>query len=328
MTDQETNPRDDERDDRVEWPDRRQVEAAWARIRPHVKRTPLEAFPKLNDALGCELLLKCEHRQAGGAFKARGACNAVFSLSEEEAARGVATHSSGNHAAALARAASLRGISAHVVMPRGAARPKREAARHWGAHIVECEPTMESRIATLDALMEKTGATLVHPYEDTRVMAGQGTVALELLPHLEDDDCLLVPLGGGGLISGMALFLAEARPGIRLIGVEPSGADDARRSLEAGQIVPVRPDTIADGLRATIGRINLDIVKRHVEQIVTVSDEAIREAMRLLRDTADQVVEPSGAVTVAALLESRVQVDGRVLGVITGGNVDSALDIL
>lgn len=306
------------------WPTRRMVEEAAERIRPHVVETPLEGFSALDDVLGCQLLLKGEHRQAGGAFKARGACNAVFSLDEAQASRGVATHSSGNHAAALARAASLRGIPAHVVMPRDAARPKREATARWGARIIDCDATMESRIETLDAVMAETGARLVHPYEDTHVMAGQGTVALELLPALRESDCLLVPLGGGGLISGVALFLAEARPGLRIIGVEPAGADDALRSLESGELTPVQPDTIADGLRATIGRTNLAIVRRHVDQVVTVSDEAIREAMRLLWQLAGQVVEPSGAVTLAALLEERVRIDGRAVGVVTGGNVDRA----
>lgn len=324
MSDCEIRTREPGPDGTVAWPDRSMVEAAAERIRPHVVETPLEGFSAIDDMLGCELLLKGEHRQAGGAFKARGACNAVFSLDEAQASRGVATHSSGNHAAALARAASLRGIPAHVVMPRDAARPKREATARWGARIIDCEATMESRIETLDAVMAETGARLVHPYEDTQVMAGQGTVALELLPALRESDCVLVPLGGGGLISGMSLFLAEARPGLRIIGVEPAGADDALRSLESGVLTPVRPDTIADGLRATIGRSNLAIVRRHVDQVVTVSDAAIREAMRLLWQLAGQVVEPSGAVTLAALLEGRVKPEGRAVGVVTGGNVDRA----
>lgn len=304
------------------WPDADAVRAAAERIRPHVRETPLAGFEPLNRHLGVEALFKCENRQEGGAFKARGACNAVFSLSDAQVAGGVATHSSGNHAGALARAAHRRGIAAHVVMPEGAARPKREATEAWGARVITCPPTMAGRVETLEAVVAETGATVVHPYEDTAVMAGQGTVALELVNQLRPDDTLLVPVGGGGLASGMACFLAEARPGTRLIGVEPAGADDALRSFQAGDVVPVTPDTIADGLRATVGRTNLAILRRYLSDIVTVTDEEIRAGMAAAWQHADLRLEPSGAVTVAALLAGRLDLPGRAIGVLTGGNVE------
>lgn len=311
------------RDEPVAWPDATAIREAADRIRDHVVTTPVVEEDGLNRAIGCRVRLKCENRQVGGAFKARGASNAVFSLPAAAAARGVATHSSGNHGSALARAAARRGIPAHVVMPRGAARTKREAVEAQGARLVECEPTMAGRIAALEAVVAETGATVVHPYEQTEVMAGQGTVALELAPHLEAGDRLLVPLGGGGLISGMSRYLAEAGPGVSIIGVEPAGADDALRSFRAGRVVSVTPDTVADGLRATVGATNLSIIRSHVDDIVTVSDDAIREAMALIREHTDMVVEPSAAVSVAALMTGTVTPAGRVVCVLTGGNLDT-----
>ncbi|MDQ2068414.1 threonine ammonia-lyase [Natronospira bacteriovora] len=314
------------------WPDRKSVESAADRIRDHVESTPLRHFSALDASVGQRVFLKCENLQAGGAFKARGACNAVFSLSPAAARRGVATHSSGNHAAALARAAHLRGIPAHVVMPEGAARPKQEAARRWGARIIECQPTMASRVATLEAVVADTGATVIHPYEDGRVMAGQGTVAMEILAQLGDlgpGDTLVAPVGGGGLISGMSAYLAEACPGARIVGVEPEGADDTIRSLAAGRIVPVQPSTIADGLRATVGTSNLAIIRKHVHAVVSVSDDAIIGAMKLLLRHSGMVLEPSGVVAVAALMQGRVEAGERVVAVLTGGNVDrTAFDFL
>ncbi|MEA5444316.1 pyridoxal-phosphate dependent enzyme [Gammaproteobacteria bacterium AB-CW1] len=304
------------------WPDSTTIEAAAARIRPHTFRTPLLANAALSEAVGTEILLKCENHQAGGAFKARGACNAVFSLSEEEAACGVATHSSGNHAIALARAARLRGIPAHVVMPEGAARAKRAGAAAEGARIFDCPPTMEGRIQTLEAVMADTAATLVHPYEDPRVIAGQGTVGLELAASLRAGDTVLVPLGGGGLISGVGLYLRQQRSDVRLIGVEPSGADDALRSLRAGRVVPVSPNTIADGLRATVGELNRQIIDQVVDDILTVEDEAILAAMEAVWRHSHMQVEPSAVVGVAALMAGRLRPAGRVISILTGGNVD------
>lgn len=311
------------RDESVAWPDATAIREAADRIRDHVVTTPVVEEDGLNRAIGCRVLLKCENHQVGGAFKARGASNAVFSLPASAAARGVATHSSGNHGSALARAAARRAIPAHVVMPRGAARTKRDAVEAQGARLVECEPTMAGRIAALEAVVAETGATVVHPYEQTEVMAGQGTVALELAPHLEAGDRLLVPLGGGGLISGMSRYLAEVGPAVSIIGVEPAGADDALRSFRAGRVVPVTPDTVADGLRATVGVTNLSVIRSHVDDIVTVSDDAIREAMALIREHTGMVVEPSAAVSVAALMTGVVKPAGREVCVLTGGNLDT-----
>jgi threonine dehydratase len=299
------------------------VMAAAARIRRWIRRTPMIGAPELDRRLGCRVLLKCENYQVGGAFKARGACNAVFSLSDEQAAAGVATHSSGNHAAALARAARLRGIPAHVVMPAGAAIPKRAAAEAWGARVIECEPTMAGRMAGLAQVVEETGARIVHPYEDRTVMAGQGTVALECLEQAGAVGSLVVPLGGGGLISGIASVMAERFPQTAVIGVEPAGADDALRSLRAGRVVPVTPDTVADGLRATVGEPNLAHIRERVRDIVTVADADIIAAMRLIWETTGMRVEPSGAVGVAALMAGALEgEEDPMVIVITGGNVD------
>ncbi|MCP1726496.1 threonine dehydratase [Natronospira proteinivora] len=306
----------------VTWPSPDSVREAERRIRPWIEETPLRWELGLERALGRPVALKCENEQAVGAFKSRGACNAVFALDDAVASRGVATHSSGNHAAALARAAHLRGIQAHVVMPEGAARPKREAAAAWGAEIVTCPPTMAGRIQALARLVEATGAHVVHPYEDHHVMSGQGTVALELEAALEPGDTLLVPLGGGGLISGMACYLAERQPAVNIVGVEPAGADDALRSWQAGKVIAVEPNTVADGLRATIGQTNLDIVRRHVSKIITVPEEAIREAMGLIWHHSGMRVEPSAAVSVAALLDNAALAPNRALCVLTGGNVE------
>jgi len=306
----------------VNWPSVESIREAEARIRPWVVETPLRWEAGLEEALGLPVGLKCENEQAVGAFKSRGACNAVFALDDATAARGVATHSSGNHAAALARAAHLRGIAAHVVMPEGAARPKREAAESWGGKVIQCPPTMEGRIQALAEQVKATGAHVVHPYEDHHVMSGQGTVALELEASLRPGDTLIVPLGGGGLISGMACYLAQRHPSVTVVGVEPAGADDALRSWRAGQVVPVRPETIADGLRATVGETNLAIIQRHVASIVTVSEEAIVDAMALIWRHTGMRVEPSAAVSVAAMQSAALRPGGRAICVLTGGNVD------
>jgi threonine dehydratase len=254
----------------------------------------------------------------------RGATHAVWSLGEEEAARGVVTHSSGNHGAALARAAVTRGIPCRVVMPRGAARAKREAVLAQGAEVVECAPTQAAREETTARLLAETGAALVHPYDDARVIAGQGTCARELFEDAAALDLLLAPLGGGGLLSGTLLAAAALSPRTRVVGVEPAGADDARRSLAAGTIVPVaEPRTIADGLRATLGALPFAVLRAHRCPVVTVTDEEILESMRLLWERLKVVVEPSAAVPLAAVLAGRVEAAGRRVGVIlSGGNLD------
>jgi threonine dehydratase len=270
------------------------------------------------------IFFKCENLQKAGAFKFRGACNTVMSLSGREARRGVATHSSGNHAAALTLAASLRGMEAHIVMPRTAPEVKIEAVRGYGARITFCEPTLQAREETLDRVVAETGATFVHPYNDFRVMAGQGTAALELLEDAAGLDMVMTPVGGGGLLSGTAITVSSLSPGTRIVAAEPEGADDAFRSLREGRIVPsVNPETIADGLLTSLGDKTFPVIRRHVERIVTVSDTGIVEAMRRIWERAKIVVEPSAAVTLAAILEDRLDVRGLRVGIIlSGGNVD------
>jgi threonine dehydratase len=300
------------------------VEAAHARIAPVIHRTPLLSSTLLNEHTGATLLFKCENLQKIGAFKARGANNAVIGLSDEIAAKGVATHSSGNHGAALAQAAARRGIPAWVVMPGNAPAVKRAAVESYGATIVECDGTLEARETTLEAVIAEHGAHVVHPYDDERVIAGQGTVALEILDELDDLDVIAIPVGGGGLLAGMALTIKARAPHIEVLGVEPAGADDAFRSFGTGVLQPsVNPQTIADGLRAGVGVRNFALMQRYVDTIVTVSEEAIVEAMRLQWTRMKTVVEPSGAVAFAGVLEHGERFRGRRAAlVVTGGNVD------
>ncbi len=300
------------------------IQAAQARIRPHITRTPVLTNARLDAACGGKLFFKCENLQKVGAFKARGATNAVFSLADVEAVRGVATHSSGNHAAALARAAKLRGIPAYIVMPSNSAKPKVRMVEAYGGKITFCEPTQSAREATCGRILEQTLATLVHPFENPRVMAGQGTAALELLEEVPDLDYLLCPVGGGGLLCGTAVAATSLRPAIKVVGTEPAGADDAARSFHSTHHFSVNvPHTIADGLRTTIGETNLAIARRTVEDIVTVSEAGIVAAMHLLFEAVKVVVEPSAAVPYAAIMEQRLDVAGRRVGIIlSGGNVD------
>lgn len=300
------------------------VRAAAQRIAPYVRRTPVMTSASLDEAAGGQLFFKCENLQRVGAFKARGAANAVFALSEADAAHGVATHSSGNHGAALARAAALRGIPCHVVVPRGANPVKRAAIARFGAVITDCEPTMAGRESALAEVVAQTGAHIVHPYENFHVMAGQGTVALELFEEVEPPDCLVVPVGGGGLISGCATVAKALHPRTRVIGVEPAGAADALASFQSGEVRPVaEPKTMADGLRATVGRSNLAIMRRCVDEIVTVEEDAIAAAMRLVWERLKVVIEPSAAVGLAALIEGPVALRGRSAAIVlTGGNAD------
>jgi threonine dehydratase len=274
--------------------------------------------------LGIEIFCKCENFQKGGAFKFRGACNAVLVLSDAAAQRGVATHSSGNHAAALALAAHLRGITAYVVMPRNAPEVKKAAVAEYGGRMVFCEPTLAAREAMLASVVQETGATFIPPYNDPQVIAGQGTAALELCEDVAGLDVVLAPVGGGGLVSGTAIAVAELSPTTRVIAAEPAGADDAYRSLQAGTILPsIHPKTIADGLLTSLGELTFAIIQRHVAQIVPVSEEAIRSAMRHVWERMKIVIEPSAAVPIGALLEKRVALTGQRVGVIlSGGNVD------
>lgn len=298
--------------------------AAAARIAAHVRRTPVLPCRPLESELDTKIFCKCENFQEMGAFKIRGATNAVLSLSAAAAARGVATHSSGNHGAALALAARRRGIPACVVMPENASGFKKRAVAEYGAKIIYCEPTMQAREATLAEYVAKSAASVVHPYNDLAVMAGQGTAALELHEEIPALDVVLAPVGGGGLLSGTAVATRMLRPACKIIGVEPLGADDAWHSLRAGRIQAVaHPDTIADGLRATIGPLTFAAIRTHVDDVVRVSDAAIITAMRFAWERMKLIIEPSAAVVLAALRERLVEVKGRRVGVIlSGGNVD------
>jgi len=300
------------------------VRAAAQRIAPHVHRTPVATCATIDDIARCSLHFKCEQLQKVGAFKARGATNAVFSLDDDAAASGVCTHSSGNHAAALARAARLRRIPAHIVMPSTAPPVKRAAVAGYGAQITECEPTLEARETTLSEVQARTGATFVHPYDDPRVIAGQGTAALELLEGVPGLDVVMAPVGGGGLASGTVIAAAGVRPAVEVWGAEPAGADDAFRSLRDGRRHPsVDPNTIADGLLTALSDRTFRILSGGLAGILTADDDEIIRAMRLLWERAKLLVEPSAAVPLAAVLANRDLFDGRRVGIIlSGGNVD------
>lgn len=293
-------------------------------IRSYTHRTPVLTNRTINDLTGCSFFFKCENFQKVGAFKFRGACNAVMTLSEAEATRGVATHSSGNHAQALALAAHLRGIQAHIVMPENAPKVKVAAVRAYGANITFCEATLQARELTLKLVVEKTGSTMIHPYNDSRIIAGQGTVALELLSEYPGLDMILAPVGGGGLLSGIALATKGISPSIKVFGCEPELADDAYRSFKSGKIEPVMSTaTIADGLRTQLGTLTFEAIKDHVDEIVTVKETTIIDAMRLIWERMKIIVEPSAAVPLAAILEKKVNAEGKKVGVIlTGGNMD------
>ncbi|MGD9854785.1 MAG: pyridoxal-phosphate dependent enzyme [Planctomycetaceae bacterium] len=301
------------------------IRAAAARIAPFAHRTPVLTSRRVNDWLGSSAFFKCENLQRTGAFKFRGACNAVMSLSDEEARRGVVTHSSGNHGAALAEAARLRGIPAYVVMPSNAPPVKRAAVEEYGASVTECVPTLTAREETAARIIAETGAALVHPYDDLRTIAGQATAALELHEEVSGLDVIVTPVGGGGLAAGTALATRFLATRCRTILGEPRAVDDAWRSLQQGRIVPVEnAATIADGLKTSLGERTFPILCEHVEQIVTVSEAEIVEAMRLVWTRMKVLVEPSSAVAVAAAarkLPGRPE-SLRVGIILSGGNVD------
>ena len=301
------------------------VEAAAARIAPHAVRTPVRRSSALDALAGASLAFKCENLQRGGAFKFRGACNAVWSLDEAEAARGVATHSSGNHGAALALAARSRGIPAHVVVPEGAVRAKVAAIEAAGATLHRCAPTQAAREAAAARVCRETGARMVHPYTDPLVIAGQGTAALELLQEAGPLDVLVVPVGGGGLAAGSAIAAHALAPRLDVVGAEPAGAADACESLRRGERVSgFVPDTVCDGLRALVGEVNLRLLRLHAVQVVTVDDVDTLAAMQWVRQHLDMVVEPSSAIVLALVLAHRDRFAGRRVGlVLSGGNVDA-----
>ena len=300
------------------------IRTAAQRIQPYIHRTPVLTNESLNQRIGAQIYFKCENLQKVGAFKFRGACNAVFSLGDDEAVQGVSTHSSGNHAQALALAAKLRGIPAYIVMPRNSPTVKKEGVAGYGGQITFCEPTLEARESTLARIAEESGSTVVHPYDDERVIAGQGTAALELLEDIPDLDVIIAPIGGGGLISGTAIAATETRDGIRVIAAEPEMADDAYRSMQAGEIVPsTNPKTIADGLLTSLGKITFPIIQGRVEQVITVSEPAIIESMKFIWERAKIIIEPSAAVAIGVLWEKKIDLSGLRVGVIlSGGNVD------
>ena len=300
------------------------IRTAHERIRRYIHRTPVITSGRLDAASDASLFFKCENFQKIGAFKARGATNAVFALDEATARHGVATHSSGNHGAAVARAAKLRNIPAHIIMPSNSAKVKIRAVEGYGAHVIFCESTEEARETTCAEVVKKTGATLIHSFENEHVIAGQGTAAVELLEDVSDLDVIMCPVGGGGLLSGISIAAKSMRPQIKVIAVEPANADDAAQSFRAGRhLVTEKKFTIADGLRTNIGEPNFAIIQRYVNEIVTVSEKAIVSAMRTIWETMKIVIEPSAAVPYAAMIENKIEIRGKRVGIIlTGGNVD------
>jgi threonine dehydratase len=297
---------------------------AAARISPYIHHTAVCTCRSLDALAGATLFFKCENLQKVGAFKARGATNAVFSLSDREAAAGVATHSSGNHAAALAWAARLRGVHAYVVMPSNAPAVKRRAVAGYGARVCLCQPTLAAREETLAEVIARTGAVAIHPYDDERIIAGQGTAAHELCAEVGDLDVVMAPVGGGGLLSGTALAVRGVSPRTRVLGAEPAVADDAFRSLQAGRIIPSDyPDTVADGLRTSLGELTFPIIQQYVDEIVTAGEAEIIAATRMVWERMKLVIEPSAAVPLATILSGRAALTGKRVGIIlSGGNVD------
>jgi threonine dehydratase len=310
-----------------------QIRAAHDRIRPYIHRTPILTSLRLDEASGAKLFFKCENLQKIGAFKARGATNAVFSLDDETAKRGVATHSSGNHGTALARAAKLRGIPAHIVMPSNSAKVKVRAVESYGAHVIFCEPKDAAREAACTDVIAKTNATLIHSFENENVMAGQGTAALEFVEDA-DLDVIMCPVGGGGLLSGTAVAAKSMRPKIKVVAAEPANADDTAQSFRAGtRMVTEKKFTIGDGLRTNVGEQTFPIIQRYVDDVVTVTEDSIISAMRTIWETMKIIIEPSAAVPFAAITEhqplsnygsaSKIDIAGKRVGIIlTGGNVD------
>jgi threonine dehydratase len=302
------------------------VLVAYSRIKPFIHRTPVMTSQAINDICQTKLFFKCENFQKVGAFKFRGSTNAVLSLSDEKAAKGVATHSSGNHAQALALAARMRGIPAFIVMPSNSPQVKKDAVAGYGAEIIFCEPTLEARERTLIDVVARTGAEFIHPYNNCNVIAGQGTAALELIESVENLDYVIAPVGGGGLLSGTLLTIRAESPDTKVIAAEPSGADDAFRSINSGRIMPsLNPKTICDGLLTSLGDITFSIISQNISRIVTVDDEIIIRAMKLIWERMKIVIEPSSATVLAVVLKEQEMFSNKRVGLIlSGGNIDLA----
>jgi threonine dehydratase len=307
-------------------PNAQDILNAEERIHKYIHRTPVFTSTQINELLGLKVYFKTENLQKVGAFKMRGAANAVLSLTKAQLKKGVATHSSGNHAQALALAAKLRGIPAFIVMPKDAPQVKVAAVEQYGAEIIFCESNLMARETTLNEVVQKTGATFVHPYNNYDVIAGQATCAKELIEDTDHLDAIFAPIGGGGLMAGTLLAAQYFGDNVPVYGAEPAGADDAFRSLKAGKIIPMEnPDTIADGLKTSVGERNFPIIKEHIKEIITVTDAEIIDAMRMVFQYLKLVVEPSGAVPFASMIKAKAQFSNKKVGVILcGGNIDLA----
>ncbi len=308
----------------IKLPTLEEIRLAHLRIKPFINKTPIMTSSAINHLAGAEIYFKCENFQKVGAFKARGAANAVMKLSDEQKTNGVATHSSGNHAAALARAATVAGIKSYIVMPSNAPQIKKKAVRSYGGEIIECEPNLNARESTLQEVVQKSGATFIPPYDFMDVIEGQATCALEMWEEGILFDTIMAPVGGGGLLSGTALATHYLYPTCKVIAGEPEGADDAYRSFHSKKLIPMgKPETIADGLLTSLGKINFEIIMKYVDDILTVSDDEIIEAMRLIYERMKIIVEPSCAVPLAALLKHNERFRGQKVGIIlSGGNVE------
>lgn len=308
----------------VSVPSFQEVKNAYLKIREKVHRSPVLSSQKVNERAGGQLFFKCENFQKVGAFKFRGATHTVNALSDEEAERGVATHSSGNHAQAVALAAKNRGIPAQIVMPENAPTVKVNAVRDYGAKITFCESTQEAREATLQTILKQTGAAFIHPYDNPNIIMGQGSAAIELLEDYPDLDCILAPVGGGGLISGTAIATSGLAPDTKVIGTEPAIANDAYLSFKSGDLHPVQStDTVADGLRTSLSKLTFACIQQHVDEMVTVSEQEIIDAMRFIWERMKIIIEPSSAVPVAAAFSDKIDLDGQRTGIlISGGNMD------
>lgn len=305
-------------------PAAKDILSAYDRIQKYIHQTPVLTSQSINTITGASIFFKCENLQKVGAFKYRGATNAVLSLPEQQRAKGVATHSSGNHAAALALAAQKNNIPAYIVMPENAPAIKKKAVAGYGAQITFCKPTLADREATLEKVIQETGATLIHPYNQFEVICGQGTASLELTKEIEDLDIIMTPVGGGGLLSGTLTYIKEQFPHIQVIAGEPQGADDAFQSLKQGHFVPcIDPQTIADGLRTSLGPLTYEIIRKHIDAILTVEEDSIVQAMRMVWERMKLIIEPSSAVPLAAILENPELFRNKRTGIIlSGGNVD------